>query len=84
MPTKTNHTSLQGIPHNTKGESMPRKNIIQIKYLKDVQVCNVTSNRRVQYMSSDYIRRKIVVCDGDDTTSDDIKNTPAFKSVHYL
>ncbi len=45
----------------------------QIKYLKDVQVCNVASNRRVQYMSSDYIRKNIAVCDGGDTTSDTIK-----------
>jgi hypothetical protein len=56
----------------------------QIKYLKDVQVCNVPSNRRVQYMSLDYIRKNIVVCDGGDTTSNAIKNTSAFKSVHYL
>jgi hypothetical protein len=35
-------------------------------------------------MSSDFIRNSIVVCDGGDTTSDAIKNTLAFKSVHYL
>jgi hypothetical protein len=35
-------------------------------------------------MSLDYIRKNIVVCDGGDTTSDAIKNTLAFKSVHYL
>jgi hypothetical protein len=26
MPTKTNHTSLQGVSQNTKGESMPIEN----------------------------------------------------------
>jgi hypothetical protein len=26
MPTKTNHTSLQGVPQNTKGESTPIEN----------------------------------------------------------
>jgi hypothetical protein len=26
MPKKTNHTSLQGVPQNTKGESMPKEN----------------------------------------------------------
>ncbi len=26
MPTKTNHTSLQGVPQNTKDESMPIEN----------------------------------------------------------
>ncbi len=85
MTTKTNHTSLQGIQKKHKrGVSPNRKRYKQIKYLKDVQVCNVASNRRVQYMSSDYIRKNIVECDGGDTTSNAIKNTSAFKSVHYL
>jgi hypothetical protein len=34
-------------------------------------------------MCSDYIRKNIVVCNGDDTTSDAIKNTLALNSVHY-
>ncbi len=70
MPTKTNHTSLQGVPQNTKEESTPIEKQYKQIYLKDLQVCNVTSNRRVQYMSSGYIRKNIVVCDGGDTTSD--------------
>jgi hypothetical protein len=36
MATKTNHTNLQGVPQNTKEESMPIENGIQIIYLKDV------------------------------------------------
>jgi hypothetical protein len=36
-------------------------------------------------MTSDYIRKNIVVCDGGDTTSDAIKITLAFfRGVHYL
>jgi hypothetical protein len=35
-------------------------------------------------MSLDYIRKNIVVCNGGDTTSDAIRNTPALNSVHYL
>jgi hypothetical protein len=35
-------------------------------------------------MSLDYIRKNIVVCNGGDTTSNAIKNTSAFKSVHNL
>jgi hypothetical protein len=35
-------------------------------------------------MSSDYIRKNIVVCNGGDTISAAIKITLAFKSVHYL
>ncbi len=34
-------------------------------------------------MSSNYIRKNIVVCNGGDTASDAIKNILAFKSVHY-
>jgi hypothetical protein len=35
-------------------------------------------------MSSDYIRKNIVVCNGGDTTCNAKKNTLAFKSIHYL
>jgi hypothetical protein len=35
-------------------------------------------------MSLDHIRKNIVVCNGGDTTSDAMKNTLVFKSVHYL
>ncbi len=35
-------------------------------------------------MSSDYIRKNIVVCNGGDTTSYAIKNKLALNSVHYL
>jgi hypothetical protein len=35
-------------------------------------------------MSLNYIRTNIVVCNGGDTTSNAVKNTLVFKSVHYL
>ncbi len=35
-------------------------------------------------MSSDYIRKIIVVCEGGDTTFNAIRNTSALNSVHYL
>ncbi len=86
MPTKTNHTSLQGIPQNTKGELMPIEN--GINRLNISMMCKYVMLHQkgglVQYMSSDYIRKNIVVCNGGDTTSHTIKNTSAFKSVHYL
>jgi hypothetical protein len=78
------HKSARCTTKHKRGVNSDRKQYKQIKYLKDVQVCNVTSNRRVQYMSLDYIRKNIVVCNGGDTTSDAIKNTLAFKSVYYL
>ncbi len=78
------HKSARCTTKHKRGVNTNRKRYKQVKYLKDVQVCNVASNRRVQYMSLDYIRKNIVVCNGDDTTFDDIKNVLAFKSVHYL
>ncbi len=67
------HKSARCTMKYQRGINSNRKRYKKIKYLKDVQVCNVASNRRVQYMSSDYIRKKIVVCDGGDTTSNAIK-----------
>jgi hypothetical protein len=78
------HMSARCTTKHKRGVNADRKRYKQIKYLKDVQVCNVASNRRVQYMSSVYIRKNIVVCNGGDTTSDAIKNTSVFKIVHYL
>ncbi len=78
------HKSARHTTKHKGGVNANRKQYKQVKYLKDVQVCNVTSNRRVQYMSSDYIRKNVVVCNGGDTTSDAMKNTSVFKSVHYL
>ncbi len=64
------HKSARHPPKHKRGVNTDRKQYKEINYLKDVQVCIVTSNRRVQYMSSDYIRKNIVVCNGGDTTSD--------------
>jgi hypothetical protein len=78
------HKSARHTTKHKRGVNADRKRYKPIKYLKDMQVCNVASNRRDQYMNSDYIRKNIVVCNGGDTTSDAIKNTSAFKSVHHL
>jgi hypothetical protein len=78
------HKSARHATKHKRGVNANRKQYKQIKILKNVQLCNVPSNRRVQYMSSDHIRKNIVVCNGGDTTSNVIKNTLAFKSVHYL
>jgi hypothetical protein len=78
------HNSARRTTKHKRGVNANRKWYKQIKYLKDVQICYVASNRRVQYMSSDYIRKNIVVCNGGDTTSNAITNTLALNSVHYL
>jgi hypothetical protein len=58
------HKSARRTTKHKRGVNANRKWYKQIKYLRDVQVCNVASNRRVQYMRSDYIRKNIVVCNG--------------------
>jgi hypothetical protein len=73
------HESARRTTKHKRGVNANRKWYKQIKYLKDEQVCNVASNRRVHYISSDYIRKNIVVCDGGDTTSNAIKNISALK-----
>jgi hypothetical protein len=78
------HKSARRTTKHKRGVNADRKRYKQIRYLKDVQVCNVTSNRRVQYVCLDYIRKNIVVCNGGDTTSNAIKNISALNSVHYL
>ncbi len=45
------HKSARCTTKHKRGVNADRKWYKQIKYLKDVQVCNVASNRRVQYMS---------------------------------
>ncbi len=69
---------------SSKNTNTDRKQYKQINFLKDVKACNVESNNRVQYLSLDYIRKNIVVCNGSDTISYAIQNTLAFKSIHYL
>jgi hypothetical protein len=49
------HKSARCTTKHKRGVNTDRKGYKQIKHLKDVKVCNVTSNRRVQYMSLDYI-----------------------------
>ncbi len=78
------HKSARRTTKRKKGVNADTKRYKQIIYLKGVQVCNVASNRRVQYMSSDYIRKKIVVCNGGDTTSDAIKNIYRLSKVFTI
>ncbi len=40
------------------------------------------SNRKVQFMTSDSIRRNIVVCDGDDTTDDAIQPNSSCSGIY--
>jgi hypothetical protein len=47
------HKSARHATKRKRGVNANRKQYKQIKYLKAVQVCNITSNRRVQNMSSD-------------------------------
>ncbi len=68
------HKSASWMTKHKRCTNANRKRYKQVKYLKDVQVCNVASNRKVQFMTSDSIRRNIVVCDGGDTTDNAIQS----------
>jgi hypothetical protein len=54
------HKSARHTTKHKRGVNPDRKRCKQIKYLKDVQVCNVASNRKVQYMSLITSGRKLL------------------------
>ena len=56
----------------------------EVKFLKDVKVCIVALSRRVKIMTTDDIRRHIVVCDGGDTIDNAIQPESSSSDVHYL
>jgi hypothetical protein len=78
------HKSASRIIKHKRCTNANQKRYKQVKYLKDVQVCNVASNRKDQFMTSDSIRRNIVVCDGGDTTDDAIQPNSSCSGVYCL
>ena len=59
------------------------KSLKQFYLLKDVKVCSVVS-KKIKYLTLDYIKKNIVVCDGGDNECDGIQNTLDFENVCYL
>ena len=59
------------------------KSLKQFYLLKDVKVCSVVS-KKINYLTMDYIKKNIVVCDGGDNECDGIQNTSDFENVCYL
>jgi hypothetical protein len=59
------------------------KSLKQFYHLKDVKVCSVVS-KKIKYLTLDYIKKNIVVCDGGDNECDSIQNTLDFENVCYL
>ncbi len=49
-----------------------------------MKVCNVALSRKVKNMTTDDIRRHIVVCDGGVTIDDAIQPESTSSNVHYL
>jgi hypothetical protein len=78
------HKSASRMTKHKRCTNADQKHYKQVKYLKDVQVCNVASNRKVQFMTSDGIRRNIVVCDGDFTTDDAIQPNSSCSGICCL
>jgi len=61
-----------------------KKRFKQVKFLKDVKACNVAFSRKVKMMTTDDIKRYIVVCDGGDTIDDAIHQDSSSNNVHLL
>ena len=76
--------SASRITKHKRHTNTKRKHYKQVKFLKDVKVCNVALSRRVKIMNTDDIRRHIVVCDGGDTIDDAIQPESSSSDVHYL
>jgi len=64
--------------HSTKHRRIlnaNRKKDKQHHRLKDVKICN-TALKKVKLLDLDYIRKNVVVCDGDENESNGIQNRP--------
>jgi hypothetical protein len=59
------------------------KSLKQFYLLKDVKVCSVVS-KKINYLTLDYIKKNIAVCDGGDNECDGIQNTSDFENICYL
>ena len=80
---KSHKSALRTTKHKRHTNS-DRKRFKQVKFLKDVKACNVASNGRVKMMTTDDIKRHIVVCDGGDTVDDGIHPDSSNPNVHLL
>jgi len=76
--------SASRITKHKRHTNTKRKRYKQVKFLKEVKICNVALSRRVKIMTTDDIRRHIVVCDGGDTIDDAIQPESSSSDVHYL
>ena len=59
------------------------KSLKQLYLLKDVKVCSVVS-KKIKYLTLDYIKKNIGVCNGGDNECDGINNTSDFENICYL
>ena len=68
----------------TRYSNADRKNYKQVRFLKEVQVCNIASTNNVKYLTADNIKHHIVVCDGGDTIDDAIQPDITRSDVQVL
>ena len=61
-----------------------RKRNKQVRFLKEVQVCNIASSNNIKMYSSEYIKTNIVVCDGSDKIEDAIQKHTVGSNVEIL
>ena len=74
----TNHSII-----HRKKVNANNKSHTQFHLLKDVKVCIVVS-KKLKYLTLDYIKKNVVVCDGGDNECNVIQNTSDFESVCCL
>jgi hypothetical protein len=67
------HKLASRITKHKRCPNANQKHYKQVRFLKEVQVCNIASNNNVQYLTTDNIKHHIVVCDGGDTIDDAIQ-----------
>ncbi len=61
-----------------------RKYIKQVRFLKDVKICNMASINNVKHMTTEYIKHHIVLCDGGDTIDDAIQTDVIGSDIQVL
>ncbi len=69
----TSHKSSPRFTKHKRCNNAIRKHYKQVRFLKEVQVCNIASNSNVQYLNTENIKHNSVVCDGGDMIDDAIE-----------
>jgi hypothetical protein len=67
------HDSASQMTKHKRHNNSDQKRFKQVRFFKDVKACNVALSISVKMLTTDEIRRHIVVCDGGDTINNAIQ-----------